>query len=188
MKQYFSPNQSSFIIVLSNSENTLVASSISEYIEFDDSTSLGSGHLEWCCETKLAFDGSLISLLGSLNKVTPDIQLAARLFSVTCDFSTLFCVSFETDRLSDGRLPLSALRSFEGCTLFRLHLDTLDLAGVKAEGDGLSQDFFDEVKAATAAIAARLPFTSFPSWACDAVKLFKLFRFSRRMSLFSNRL
>ena len=186
MKIFSQNDQSSFIIVLSKSENTLVTSSISEYIEFDDSISVGDGHLDWCCETKL--DGSLISLLGSLNKVAPDIQLVAKLFSVTCDLSTLFCVSFETDRLSDGRLPSFALRSLEGCTLFRLHLDILDLAGVKADGDDLSQDLFDEVKAATAAIAARLPFTSFPSWACDAVKLFKLFRFSRRMSLFSNRL
>ena len=148
------------MIVLSTSENTLAASSISEYIEFDDSTSLADVHLDWCCETKL--DGSLISLLGSPNKVVPDIQLVAKLFSVTCDF----WVSFETVRLSDGRLPLFALRSFEGCTLFRLHLDTLDLTAVKVdgvEGDGLSQGFLDEAKAATAAIAARLPFTSFPS-------------------------
>ena len=68
-------------------------------------------------------------------------------------------MSFETDRLSDGRLPLSA---FEGCTLLRLHLDTLDLAAAIDDEGGLSF-FFDELKAATAAIAARLPFKSFPS-------------------------
>lgn len=75
--------------------------------------------------------------------------------------------------------------------MFCRHFDTLDLVAVKAddeEEDGLLQDFFDEVKAAMAAIATRLPFTSFASSTCDAVMLFKLFRFSRRMSLFSNRL
>ena len=116
------------------------------------------GHLECCCwETTL--DGALISLPISPNEVVPDIQLVVKLFNVTCELTTLFWVSFETDRLSDGLLLLSALRSFEGCTLFRFHLDTLDLAAAKADGEGA----FLELKAATAAIAARLPFRSFPS-------------------------
>ena len=122
------------------------------------------GHLECCCcETTL--DGPLISLPISPNKVVPDIQLVAKLFSVTCELTTLFWVSFETDRLSDGLLPPSALRSFEGSTLFRFHLDTLDLAAAKVDEEevGLSLCFFDELNAATAAIAARLPFTSFPN-------------------------
>ena len=122
------------------------------------------GHLDCCCcETML--DGPVISLPISLNEVVPDIQLVAKLFSVTCELTTLFWVSFETDRLSDGLLPPSALRSFEGNTLFRFHLDTLALAAAKVdeEEDGLSLCFFDELKAATAAIAARFPFTSFPS-------------------------
>ena len=98
----------------------------------------------------------------SCKVVVPDIQLAAKLFKVTRDLITLFWVSFDTDRLSDGLLPLS---TFEGCTLFRFHLDTLGLAAVSAdeEEDGSLQVFFDEVKAATAAIAARFPFKFFPS-------------------------
>ena len=83
--------QLSLITSLSISENILVASS--RYKEFDDeSTSPVDGHLDWRCETTL--DGPLISLDCSSNKVVPDIQLVARVLSVTRDF----WVSFETDR------------------------------------------------------------------------------------------
>ena len=89
--------------------------------------------------------------------MVPDIQLAAILFKVTRDLITLFWVAFDTNRLSDGLLPLS---TFKGCTLFRLHLDTLGLAAISAdEEDSSLQVFFDELKAAT---AAWFPFKFFP--------------------------
>ena len=143
----------------------------SGYIECDENTSVVEGHLDWCCETVL--DGPLISLPSSSCKV-----VVAKLFKVTRDLITLFWVSFDTDWLSDGILPLSR---FEGCTLFRLHPDTLGLAAVSAdeEEDGSLQVFFDELKA----MAVQFPFKFFPakfvmqlscSVVCGAVDFFLL--------------
>lgn len=174
---------SSLITPLSISDSMLDTSS--PYCEPDERTSLADGHLDRNCEVML--EGALMSLPISPKEVAPEMPVA-KLCKVTCDFISLFWVSFETERLSDGLLPASALRSFEGCTLFRFHRDTLDVDGVVFSVTSLLE-FFSEASAATAAIAARLFCKCFPSCASDAVKLIRLFRFSRRfLSLCSSRL
>ena len=174
---------SSLITPLSISDCMLEASS--PYCEFDERISLADGHLDRNCDAML--EGALMSLLSSPKEVAPEMPVA-KLCKVTWDVTTLFWVSFETERLSDGLLPASALRSFEGYTLFRFHRDTFDVDGAVACGASLLE-FFNEARAATAAIAARLFCKCFPSCASDAVKLIRLFLFSRRfLSLCSNRL
>jgi len=174
---------SSLITPLSISDSMLEASS--PYCECDVRISLAEGHLDLNCDAML--EGALISLPISPKDVAPEMPVA-KLCKVTWDFTTLLWVSFETDRLSDGLLLASALRSFEGCTLFRFHRDTLDVDGAVV-CDATLLEFFNEARAAAAAIAARLFCKCFPSCASEAVKFIRLFRFSRRfLSLCSNRL